>query len=368
MKIFFSAYTCKGNTGDVLINKIQIEEYARYGEVYVDCTGMPENFYNIIFDTNNTNIKDFVKTYGINYRSKNMLQALRLMQKEGFTHFTKSPGPYAYVKFPFKKFLLRLIGAYGYWMAHKMGMKVIALGIDLNYSNEPIWLQRLNNQYFSIYNILGIRSKNNVAQLSRSLTNVQYVPDMAFLYPLPSIPPINKNRKRIALSFRKVDDIVKLTGILNNICEFFTEKDYGVEIVYQVEEDMAFCKELSQVLQKYKVHFRPQIINYYQLDIYSQYAFVFSNRLHVGLMAAIYGAIPYAIISHHSKEQKLCYIFESVFSKSLWRYQEAMNRIILEDIYAEQKSLAQMLWNDVLIQRDLCKAAIKQCLSEFEDI
>lgn len=42
MKIFYSAYTCKGNIGDLLINKYQIEEYSKYGDVYVDLSGMPD--------------------------------------------------------------------------------------------------------------------------------------------------------------------------------------------------------------------------------------------------------------------------------------------------------------------------------------
>ena len=35
MKIFYSAYTCQGNIGDLLINKYQIEEYSKYADVYV---------------------------------------------------------------------------------------------------------------------------------------------------------------------------------------------------------------------------------------------------------------------------------------------------------------------------------------------
>ena len=59
-KTFYSAYTCKNNLGDLIINKMQIEEYSKYGEVYVDFTGMPDNFKNILLNQNNPNIKDLL--------------------------------------------------------------------------------------------------------------------------------------------------------------------------------------------------------------------------------------------------------------------------------------------------------------------
>lgn len=360
MKVFFSTYTCKGNTGDVLINKLLIEEYAQYAEIYVDCTGMPREFYDIIFNTKNPNIKDFVKTYGISYRSKNMLRALQLMQKEGFTHFTKSPGPYAYIKFPIKTFIKRLIGAWGYWIAYKNGMKVIALGIDLNYWKESTWLQKLNNQYFSIYSKLGIRSIINTKQLSQSLCNVEYVPDIAFLYPMLTTTPKIENTKKVALSFRKVDDIGVLLDKLKTICDFFREKEYDIEIIYQVEEDLVFCKKLKNSLALYGVNFHQKLIDYYQLNIYTQYAFIFTNRLHIALMGAIHGAIPCAIISHDVKEFKLSCIFDSVFSKKLWYYQTDMSKAVLEDIFEDQHSLRQLLCKEISSQRDLCRSAIKR--------
>ena len=52
-KTFYSAYTCKNNLGDLIINKMQIEEYSKYGEVYVDFTGMPDNFKNILLNSDN---------------------------------------------------------------------------------------------------------------------------------------------------------------------------------------------------------------------------------------------------------------------------------------------------------------------------
>ena len=104
MKIFYSAYTLKNNTGDLLINKLQIEEYARYGEVYVDCYGMPEYFQKIIFQSGNQNVKNFESIYNAHYRSWKMFKIIQKLKHDGFTHFTKSPGPFPFLKFPLKTF------------------------------------------------------------------------------------------------------------------------------------------------------------------------------------------------------------------------------------------------------------------------
>ena len=93
IKIFYSAYTCQGNIGDLLITKYQIEEFAKYGEVYVDSHGMPDYFTSELYNTQNPNIKNFEEEYGMHYRSKNIIKVLRLINCEGFTFYTGSPGP-----------------------------------------------------------------------------------------------------------------------------------------------------------------------------------------------------------------------------------------------------------------------------------
>lgn len=187
-KTFYSAYTCKNNLGDLIINKMQIEEYSKYGEVYVDFTGMPDNFKNILLNQDNSNIKDFTATYGQSYRGKHFIQVIKLLKKEGFTHFTKSPGPYAVLSLPLKKLTIRLIGALGYMTANHLGLKVFAFGIDLDYtSNQPKWLRLLNVKYFSLYNAIGLRSLKNYKECKNDLNNTRYVPDMAILYNPPTI-------------------------------------------------------------------------------------------------------------------------------------------------------------------------------------
>ena len=90
MKIYYYVYTRKGNLGDLLITKFQIEELAKYAEVFVDCYGMPSDFRNVIFDTTSPRIIDFEHEYGIGFRSKDAIKVipiLKLCENGTFFHF-----------------------------------------------------------------------------------------------------------------------------------------------------------------------------------------------------------------------------------------------------------------------------------------
>lgn len=269
---------------------------------------MHGNFKNILLNQDNSNIKDFTATYGQSYRGKHFIQVIKLLKKEGFTHFTKSPGPYAVLSLPLKKLTIRLIGALGYMTANHLGLKVFAFGIDLDYtSNQPKWLRLLNVKYFSLYNAIGLRSLKNYEECKNDLNNTRYVPDMAILYnPQPYIKYKQKtNSTLIQVRSRNRNSFERLKEIL----PVFFSKGYAVDIIFQVEEDKLFAKVLAKSLKEYNLNVLSQCIWYDNLDTYSKYDYVFSNRLHVLLLAAKYGAIPLALISKDLKEKKISNIF-----------------------------------------------------------
>ena len=83
------------------------------------------------------------------------------------------------------------------------------------------------------------------------------------------------------------------------------------------------------------------LIDYYSLDVYKKYDFVISNRLHVLLMAAMNGAIPYALISQNVKENKIIDVFSSVFESHLVSYikdfeLDIFNSINFKSLYSFQ--------------------------------
>lgn len=353
MKMFYSAYTNQGNVGDLLITKYQIEEYAKYGEVYVDCHGMPDSFCRVIFDTQSTNIKNFEKEYGLSYRSSKILKVLYTINKDHFTHFCSSPGPKMSLKLSLKTLLFKLMGAIIPELMLNKRIKKLAIGVDVKYENNNI-LSQLNHWYFNRYDLIGLRSKNNYYSLEQTFKNVRYVPDMAFLYPHFDAKLYQHANKKIAFSFRKITEYKSLVKALFEMIRTATENELHVDLIYQVDEDKTFCEHLLRMLDGTSINPCIRRICFDNLNIYQQYDMVISNRLHVLLMAAMNGAVPYALISHDSKENKIKEIFESVFSSNFVNYIDEFEKDNFGNIVYNIEDLKSELLDDIIKQRQLC--------------
>lgn len=355
-KTFYSAYTCKNNLGDLIINKLQIEEYAKYGEVYVDFSGMPIEFKKAILNTGNSNIKDFNETFHKKYRGLFFMNTIRFLKKQGFTHFTKSPGPYAVLCMPFTKLIKRTLGALGFIYAKKIGLYSFALGIDLDYkTNYPNWLRTLNKLYFNKYNVIGVRSINNKNGYPE-LKNIIYCPDMAFLY--PPIQQYYGPKLKIGFSFREVQDKSHLFDKLKFITNTFIHT-HDIEVIYQVKEDESFATEIQTRLSSLTPNIKLKKITHNNISDYSQYDYIFSNRLHVLLLAAHHQVISYALISKDIKENKIANIYKSVFNINLFEYIEDSDTIQYDWLLTEKSKLLHHIKQAITTQQEICKTIIK---------
>ena len=365
VKIYYCAYTAKGNLGDLLITKYLIEELARYGDVYVDCHGMPEDFCRVIFDTDSTSVKDFERYYGISFRSANILKVIRTLNRQGFTHFCDNPGPRIPFHMPLHRLLTKMTGKSIPFLFLNKRIKRYSLGIDLNYSQKGI-LARLNKWHFGKIDVLGVRSVANTDRLRKSLSNVIYVPDMAFLYPKFQPNLFDTRRNKIALSFRRVEEYKQLVHDVRGICNVSDRLGIEVDILFQVDEDGPFCRQLYQEANGRNVHFVEKAVDYYSVEIYQRYDIVFSNRLHVLLMAAMNGAIPCGLISHDRKESKIKDIFNSVFNSQLLYYIEDFDENVFLSMYENQDAVKKEVRTSVSGQKELCQTTLRNLLAPEE--
>lgn len=362
MKMFYLAFTNKGNVGDLLITKFQIDEYAKYGEVYVDCHGMPDDFHKVIFETGSPNIKDFEAEFGCTYRSKKILKVISILNKQHFTHFCSSPGPRETLSFPLKKLVFKLMGAILPAIFMSRHIKKYSLGVDVNYTSRSFfgWL---NTLYFARLDIIGIRSETNLERVKNHLHNVVYVPDMAFLYPMFDEASYVKIKKRIAMSFRNIDDIGQLLSVLKSIGMLASKGNFEIDVIYQVDEDKVLCEQLTKEINKLNVRFIESPVDYFSLDRYKNYDIVVSNRLHVLLMAAMNGAYPFALISDSPNEHKIQDILGSVFGNNhvvhINKYQEDQFDRVMNDI----NGLKNDVCKKVKEQRTLCTQIIRELVN-----
>lgn len=367
MKIYYYAYTNKGNLGDLLITKYQIEEYAKYGEVFVDCHGMPSDFCHIIFDTTSPNIKNFEHEYGLYYRSINILKVIQILNHQGFTHFCDSPGPRVPLRWPLHRMVMKLVRLSIPNLFLSKKIKRFSLGVDLCFNQHDIFA-RLNKWNFAKNDVMGVRSIPNSEALQDVFHNVIYVPDMAFLYPKFESSSYDSKRNRIAMSFKKVKDYSKLVKNMQNIGKIADSQRLDIDILYQVDEDEHFCKQLYHDINCQNIHFLEKPIDFYSLEVYQKYDIVISNRLHVLLMAAMNGAIPYGLISHDRLENKIKDLFSSVFENKLTSYIEEFNENLFSSLYNKQNEIKKEIRICVEKQREQCLSTIKNLFnSKFDN-
>lgn len=110
------------------------------------------------------------------------------------------------------------------------------------------------------------------------------------------------------------------------------------------------------------VHFSEDLVGFEQLSIYSQYDLVISNRLHVLLMAAMNGAIPYAVISKGENERKIADMFSGVFENNLVSYIDNFDRSIVIPIYNDMISVKKNAKRGLVKQRELCQKVFEDLL------
>jgi hypothetical protein len=88
-KIYYLLATQHGNMGDLLINKMLIDELTKYGDVYVDCAGVNDKFKEFIFKKKNVySANDY-----FNASLKRISFFKVLFQMKEFEYFFRTPGP-----------------------------------------------------------------------------------------------------------------------------------------------------------------------------------------------------------------------------------------------------------------------------------
>lgn len=358
MKMFYTAYTNKGNVGDLIITKYQIEEYAKYGVVYVDCHGMPEEFRSAIFDSESSTIIDFEAEYGTSYRSKRIFSVFSILNKQGFTHFCGIPGPCELLEPPLRKMLLKILGAILPAVFLNKRIQKYALGVDINFDFNGL-TGMLNRWYFNRFDVIGIRSEDNLKRLEKRMKNVIYIPDMAFLYPGYEADTYDHDNNRIGLSFREVENYSLLRETLIAICALAREHNMTIDLLYQVDEDRSLCNRLNVDLEGYGVRFIDSPIDYHSLAFYRNYDIVISNRLHVLLLSALNGALPFGIISRSRDEQKIKDIFGCVFFSDVFSYLDSFNQSTFQEVLAARNLLRKRVRQNVEAQREICSVTFK---------
>ncbi|QXP64480.1 hypothetical protein [Polaribacter sp. HaHaR_3_91] len=302
MKIYFLVATQHDNLGDLLINKMLIDEISKYGTVYVDAAGVPDSFKKELISKNN--VKDFELEYGGSLKRITGYKLLSDVRSE-FDFYFKSPGPSGGVGYDYKSIIRTVVLAYQFNYLSKGQMKLNLVGNDIIIKTKlDSWFQRNTNKCFENYLV---RSKQNRDELlDLGYKNARFIPDVAFLYDRKN--GTNEKKEKVCISFRDLKSEKyknKIISILTDAIPFYKEKGLIIEFCFQVESDYEFNKFLYEKFKSENVLFKASCLKYNEIPYYNTAKYVLTNRLHVMILGIVHQAIPVLVLNDDLKTSKI---------------------------------------------------------------
>lgn len=305
MNSYFICATQPTNVGDLVINKMLIDELCRYGTVYVDACGLPSDFKNVLLQ--HANAVDVNEEQGITLKRiglKNICKIISLIRKKKIKLLTQNPGPMG---------RLQIVTRFGFNIIYLI-FKICGASVKRygNCCSNAIATQTpvdrmLVDEYY-------LRSQASVeyAMGFCGSKRVHYIPDLAFLLHYYVGKPREK-KNVIAFNVRLASDNELLKKASIDLINHCVSIGYSIEIYFQVHSDYEIAKEIYECVAAPQVKFHEEVVWYDDLDFYLDKRYVISNRLHSLLIGSVYGAIPIGLMENDPKLLKIKHVFESAF-------------------------------------------------------
>lgn len=294
MKSYFLCVTQPTNLGDLVINKMLIDELSQYGDVYIDCKNTPDVFSRYLFES--PKAINLWEKYGVSLKTGNIAKWWWFIKKHSIDLYFSSPGPIGMGKKNAISYYFQVVNkllSFAHVKRYRVGnccSQALTEGRTLETKGVEAFY---------------LRSKKTVDQLiSKGADNVSYIPDLAYL--LKKTAQKTEKKKTAILSFREVrKNIEQFEAWLDDVVSTLLNNGYEVEFYYQVKADENFIKNLYSRYNSQGVKLRQDMVWFDSLDYYSDKSIVISNRLHSLLVGSVYGALPYAFVDSNPKTSKV---------------------------------------------------------------
>lgn len=296
-KIFFLPASQIDNTGDVLINKILLDQLRESGELIVNDENKPDWFLKEIgvLASERLSVHTSDKFYPY-------LQSCLKADKESRFSLVIHPGHtsrsgyrsaiYGDHGFFFTRFLKRL---------KKQGLNIVRFGFSIGPFDAYNTISELF--YTTAYKKYAVRDSESY-KLGKKyfLQNIVQMPDLAWSYINNNIEKQDNNDPYVVVSFRsnkfgKIHSSEYLKPIIEQLKEILP-KAQMVKIVYQVKYDQAPAKEIYNALKdSHIVEFIDEKLDLQAAsDLYKNADYIVSNRLHVLLLGIVQQVIAFPLI------------------------------------------------------------------------
>ena len=312
--IFCQASIPYGDMGDLVLTKILIMKLRAYGRLIVNDYGVPEWYVQQL------GLKDEERAsfYKVKFAFLIWLYSIKTLIKKYKTYLILRPG-HLYgkdYKFTIKMFQSALF----FGFLRLFGVRICRFGTSIeSFSKAHQLAEKLRAFFMYFYSVRDSLSRQYALKIG--IQNVKLFPDLFWflekngtstnLKYLMQIPralkkPIEIDKGYVIFSFRDKFKEFDIFGYKNNI---YTALDRIAEVIckqwkmklvicYQVVQDAKFSKELKERYQEsYDILFIEDLIDSrYVHDLYSKASMIFSNRLHVLMLAMLCGTTSVALI------------------------------------------------------------------------
>lgn len=318
MNTLFLCSTQYTNVGDLLINKMLIEELSKYGKVFVDIYNKPKKFQQALIG-NSPNIINLYNYNNLTMRKFNPFKFYNYIKHNDIKLLTTNAGPLGVnSKFDYRTFFINLI----FFYIRLLGVQIYLIGRCCSSAIK----QNLKVHKGSTKKIF-VRSLSSVDYLKKNhIIDAEYIPDLAFLYSYKiDIHTICKKRI-VAFSFRESsNEDNRFYTWIETIINYYKSHGYQIILFYQVSGDKVFMQSLNNYLRDDEVLFVENQLDYYSLSFYKDIDIVVSNRLHCLLIGACYGCIPLAELDDNFLTSKIKDVFRSSFSEEYKNFIDCNN-------------------------------------------
>ena len=358
MNSYFLCVTQPSNVGDLLINRMLVEELSRYGKVYVDCYNIPDTFKRILISDSN-NIIDVSNVFKFSLKKGSFLKFSRFVKTHNIQLYTQSPGPLNRIsKLPSRicfKIIRKIL----------ISLNVPFIRIGNCCSSAIINNTNVIESQSVIYYVRSLQGVSFLQQFRK--TDIHYIPDLAFLY--KRHVRTNYTKKKIAvMSFRQVCKNLDAFELwVTKSVSLLQANDYNVIFYYQVEKDKNFMRYLYNRLGNKNIELKQKILWYDNFSFYEDKSIVISNRLHCLLLGAVYNAVPLACMYEENELRKITDVLESSIGNESKKYITDIysdDRLIdiIDNVYVYRKKVSDIVDTNFKI----CQETVKNIINKLD--
>ena len=321
MPVFFiNAKTQFENLGDGVITRQLIALARQHGPVSVLVVGVPAHFRRTL-DLVQGEAVESTHTFLVRFLRARMLRRSGSQRVTGSVFYLLNPGGFE-GEFRISQLLRQFALIVALVFLRLLGIQLIRIGCSLGpFGSRRLIIERIKSRLLTH---LSARDPISIEYAkSHGLGLAEYFPDLAFLLPKPALVRKAEDRPVVCFSFRSVKVELgydaKIESVLRGVVAT-APKDVHFLVITQVGFDHIHNRELANRLG---IASRCEFIDvssdlnaaeaaYRNVDI------VFSNRLHVLLVAMRQGAKIVAVLDP-VKNRKIVGIFEAIgFGHCIW--------------------------------------------------